>query len=174
MKLSGNSSENRYQIAGGQKRIPPAVKVGSTLFITVLIPVYLHEYGPTNFLWFCDTALPLAVIGIWLESSLLISRCAVGILVPQILWIIDSGSNLLGIHLVGLTDYMLDQGIPVSIRALSLFPGWLLVLLIWLLSRLGYDKRALPAWSVLASVLIFVCYFITPPVGAQLANSKTP
>ena len=60
-------------------KIPLAAKVAVTAFLAVLVPVYLHTYGPTNFLWFCDAALILMVAGMWLESSILVSMCAVGI-----------------------------------------------------------------------------------------------
>ena len=89
-------------------KIPLAAKVAGTAFLAVLVPVYLHTYGPTNFLWFCDAALILTVAGMWLESSLLISMCAVGILLPQCLWLADFGSNLLGFHFLNLTGYMFD------------------------------------------------------------------
>jgi hypothetical protein len=155
-------------------KIPLAAKVAVTAFLAVLVPVYLHTYGPTNFLWFCDAALLLTVAGMWLESSLLISMCSVGILLPQCLWLVDFGSNLLGIHLLGLTGYMFDRHLPPFTRGLSLFHGWLPLLLVWLLFRLGYDKRALTAWTGLAAGLVLVCYFFTPPAGAHLANPNLP
>jgi hypothetical protein len=79
------------------------------LAVLAVLPIYLHTYGPANFLWFCDAALLLTVAGMWLESSLLISMCAVGILLPQCLWLVDFGGNLLGFHLIGLTNYMFDR-----------------------------------------------------------------
>jgi len=114
------------------------------------------------------------VAGMWLESSLLISMCAVGILLPQCLWLVDFGGNLLGFHLMGLTSYMFDRQLPLFTRALSLFHGWLPLLLVWLLFRLGYDKRALAAWTGLAAGLVLACYFFTPPAGAHLANPNLP
>ncbi len=155
-------------------KIPLAAKVAGTLFLAILIPIYLRTYGPTNFLWFCDAALILTVTGMWLESPLLISMCAVGILLPQCLWLADFGGNLLGFHFLGLTGYMFDRQLPLFTRWLSLFHGWLPVLLVWLLSRLGYDKRALPAWTGLAAALGFVCYLFTPPAGAHPANPNLP
>ena len=155
-------------------KIPLAAKVAVTAFLVVLVPIYLRTYGPTNFLWFCDAALILTTAGMWIESSLLISMCSVGILLPQCLWLADFVSNLLGFHLLGLTGYMFDSRLPMFTRGLSLFHGWLPVLLVWLLSRLGYDKRALPAWTGLAAGLVFVCYFFTPPAGAHLANPNIP
>ena len=155
-------------------RIPLVAKAAGTAFLAVLVPVYWHSYGPTNFLWFCDAALILTVAGMWLESSLLISMCAVGILLPQALWLVDFGSQLLGLRLLGLTSYMFDSHLPLFTRGLSLFHGWLPLLLVWLLHRVGYDKRGLPAWTGLAAGLVLVCYFFTPPAGAHLADPNIP
>ena len=168
------SVANGNQVAVPPNKIPLAAKLAASVFLAVLIPVYLHAYGPTNFLWFCDAALILTVAGMWLESPLLISMCAVGIFLPQCLWLLDFGVNLLGFHFLNLTGYMFDPHLPLFTRGLSLFHGWLPLLLVWLLFRLGYDKRALPAWSVLAATLCFVCYFFTPPAGTHLANSNLP
>ncbi len=155
-------------------KIPLAAKLAGTAFLCVLIPIYLHTYGPTNFLWFCDAALLLTVTGMWLESPLLISMCAVGILLPQCLWLVDFGVNLLGFHFLNLTSYMFDHQLPLFTRGLSLFHGWLPLLLVWLLFRLGYDKRALSCWTGLAAVLVLVCYYFTPPAGTYPANPNIP
>ena len=164
--------EQPFKVA--HDKIPRIAKVAVTAYLALMVPVYLHAYGPTNFLWFCDTALILTVAGMWLESSLLISMCSVGILLPQLLWIADFGSNLLGIHFLGLTNYMVDPGLPLFTRGLSLFHGWLPLLLVWLLLRMGYDKRALKAWTAMAAVLVFVCYYFTPPAGIVLSNPNIP
>jgi hypothetical protein len=155
-------------------KIPLAAKLIVAIFLAILLPVYLHTYGPTNFLWFCDAALILTGVGMWLENSLLISMCAVGILIPQCLWLLDFGVNFLGFHFLNLTSYMFDPHLSLFTRGLSLFHGWLPFLLVWLLSRVGYDKRALPAWSFLAAGLMLACYFFTPPPGAHPANPNTP
>src|SRR6202142_866205 len=123
-----------------QPKIPLAAKIAGTAFLAVLVPVYLHTYGPTNFLWFCDAALILTVAGMWLENSLLISTCAVGILLPQCLWLADFGVNLLGFHFLNLTSYMFDRHLPLFTRGLSLFHGWLPLLLVWLLFPLASDN----------------------------------
>jgi len=157
-----------------QNKVPLAAKIAITAFLAVLVPIYWHTYGLTNFFFFFDTALVLTVLGMWLESSLLISMCSVGILLPQCVWLADFGSHLIGIQLVGLTAYMFDPALSLFTRALSLFHGWLPLLLVWLLARLGYERRALPAWTGLAAFLIFLCYLFTPPAGTSLANSNTP
>jgi len=139
-----------------------------------MVPIYWRTYGLTNFLWFCDAALLLTVAGMWWESPLLISMCSVGILIPQCLWLADFGGNLLGFRLLGLTSYMFDSNLPLFTRGLSLFHGWLPILLVWLLFRLGYDQRALSTWTGLATGLLLVCYFFTPPAGAHLADPNIP
>jgi hypothetical protein len=160
--------------AAKKNKIPMTAKVAGVAFLAILLPVYLHAYGPTNFLWFCDAALLLTVLGMWLESSLLISMCAVGILLPQCLWVVDFGVNCFGFHFLDLTSYMFDRHLPLFTRGLSLFHGWLPFLLIWLLARLGYDKHALAAWTCLATGLVFVCYFFTPPACIHLADPNIP
>ena len=157
-----------------KRRIPLAIKLIYTAFVAVMVPVYLRHYGPTNFLYFCDVAVFLTLAGIWLESALPISMSAVGILLPQTLWLLDFGGHLLGFHGLGMTAYMFDRNLPLFTRAISLYHGWLPLLLVWLLARLGYDKRALPAWSALATVLVLVSYFFLPPAGAHLPNPNAP
>ena len=106
-------------------KIPMVAKLLFTAFMVVLVPFYWQNYGPTNFLYFCDVALFLTLIGMWTEKSFPISMATVGIMIPQILWIVDYGSNLAGVPLIGLTDYMFDPNNPLFNRSLSLFHGWL-------------------------------------------------
>ena len=159
---------------GRAPKIPLGIKLLFSAFVAVLVPTYWHNYGPTNFLYFCDVALLLTLVGVWLESSLLISMCAVGILLPQCLWLVDFACNLCGFHLTGMTNYMFNPTLPLFTRGLSAFHGWLPLLLIWLLTRVGYDRRALGGWSIVAGVLVLVCYLAMPAAGAHLANSNIP
>jgi hypothetical protein len=144
-------------------RLPLWLKLAYSAFMAVLVPVYWYYYGPTNFLYFCDAALILTLLGIWLESPLLISMCLVGIAVSQSLWVVDFVGNLFGVSITGMTDYMFEQHRSRFLRGLSLFHGWLPFLLLYLVSKLGYDRRALPAWTGLAWVLILICFFFMPP-----------
>jgi hypothetical protein len=155
-------------IGGATNRVPLWVKLAYTAFMAVLVPTYLVKYGPTNFLYFCDVALLITLVGIWLESPLLVSMCAVGIIGSQTLWVIDFLSNLAGHPLTHLTDYMFIDRPELFmhglfLRGLSLFHGWLPFFLLYLVWRLGYDGRGLPAWTVLAWGLILVCFFFMPP-----------
>ena len=155
-------------------RIPLWLKISYTAFLAVMIPTYWINYGPTNFLYFCDVALLLTLVGIWTESALLISLPAVGILLPQALWCTDFLVQLCGGKMTGMTGYMFDGNRSLFLRGLSLFHGWLPFLLFYLVTRLGYDKRALLGWSGICIVLCVIAYFWLPPAGAVLANPNAP
>jgi hypothetical protein len=145
-----------------RERIPLAVKLAFTAVMAVLVPVYASTYGVSNFLYFCDIALFLTLVGLWRENRLLISMCAVGILAPQVLWLADFFAHFGGVALTGMTDYMFDSTKTLFLRGLSLFHGWLPLLLIYLVARLGYDRRGFAAWSALAAVVLVICYMFMP------------
>ena len=145
-----------------QAEIPLALKLAYTAFMAVLVPVYAMTYGPQNFLYFCDVALFLTLAGMWMNNRLLISMCAVGILAPQILWLADFFTQFAGFKITGMTDYMFDSSKSFFLRSLSLFHGWLPLLLIFLVARMGYEPRAFKAWTVLAWIVVIVCYFFMP------------
>jgi len=155
-------------------RLPIALKLLVTAFVAVLVPVYYLNYGPTNFLYFCDVSLLLCIVGLWTEKPLPASMAAVGILIPQVLWCADFLAQLFGFKLVGLTAYMFDAERSLFLRGLSFFHGWLPFLLLYMVRRLGYDRRALWAWAGLGWGLCLVAYFLLPPAGAVLPNPKIP
>ena len=107
--------------AHASNRVPLWLKFAYSAFMIVLVPVYWHYYGPTNFLYFCDVALFITLAGLWLESPLLFSMCAVGILAPQAVWVLDFVFNLFGAPLLGMTDYMFKHENSLFLRGLSLF-----------------------------------------------------
>jgi hypothetical protein len=144
-------------------RLPLWLKLAYTAFMAVLVPVYWRYYGPTNFLYFCDMALFLTLVGVWMEDALLVSMCAVGILAPQTLWVVDFLANFFGVSLTGMTAYMFDADRSLFLRGLSLFHGWLPFFLLYLVWTLGYDRRALMAWTALAWVLLLICFVFMPP-----------
>ena len=154
-------------------RIPTPLKVLYTAFVAVLVPYYWIQYTPWNFLYFCDVALLLTLVGLWREDRLLISLAAVGILVPQALWVVDFLARAVaGVHVTGMTAYMFNPSIPWFVRALSSFHGWLPFLLIWLVNRIGYDRRAVPLQPLIAVGLLLFCYFVGPigPAPAAFPN----
>lgn len=154
--------------------LPLWLKVAYTAFLAVMVPVYWRDYGPTNFLYFCDVAAFLTLVALWRESSLLASIAAVGILLPQLGWVIDLLLHFAGLKLTGMSDYMFDAKIPAFTRGVSLFHGWLPLLLLYAVWKLKYDRRAFLIWVLIAWVLMLVCYFWMPMPGAILENPKEP
>ena len=155
-------------------RLPLWLKLVVTASIAVLVPVYYVNYGPTNFLYFCDVALLLCLISLWTEKALPASMAAVGILLPQALWCLDFLGELFNVHLIGLTSYMFDPNRSLFLRGLSFFHGWLPFLLLFLVKRLGYDRRALLWWTTVGWALCLVAYFLLPPAGAIMPDPKIP
>lgn len=154
-----------------QQRIPLALKVVYSLFMLILVPYYWTSYGPTNFLWFCDVALLVTLIGIWRESPLLVSTQAVAIVAPQMLWCTDFVLKAVsGTSLAGLADYMFDPTIPLFVRGLSLFHGWMPFLLLWLVARIGYDRRALWLQTAIAIVVLIATYLLVPSADGPAGN----
>lgn len=148
--------------ATGAGRIPLWLKLAYTAFMAVLVPVYWVKYGPQNFLYFCDIALFLTLAGLWREDRLLLSMPAVGILAPQMLWLADYLAHFAGLSITGVTSYMFDATKSHFLRGLSLFHGWLPILLIWCVWRLGYDRRAFWAWTWIAWIVLLVCFKFMP------------
>ena len=139
---------------------PLWLKISYTLFVCFLVPVYWRHYGPANFLWFSDIALLVAVPALWLESALLASMMALAVTIPELGWNFDFFVRLItGKRLMGLSAYMFDRSIPRFLRALSLFHVGLPLLLLWMVHRLGYDRRALIAQTLLALIVLPLSYF---------------
>ncbi len=150
------------------RQVPLGLKFAYTAFMLVLIPSYWMSYGPTNFLYFCDIALFVTLVAVWTNSALLASAASVGILVPQILWVADFAGRVIGIPPTGMTAYMFDENLLLFYRGLSLFHGWLPFLLVYLVWKLGYDRRALFLWTAIAEALLLVCYLFMPaPPGPE-------
>jgi hypothetical protein len=144
--------------------IPLWLKITYTLFVCVLVPIYWRQYGPANFLWFSDIALLALVPALWLESPLLISMMALAVVLPELAWNIDYFFRLAtGASVIGLTNYMFDANIPRYIRGLSLFHVALPLLLVWMLHRLSYDRRALFWQTIVAAVILPLSYFVSNP-----------
>lgn len=152
----------------GPGQVPLPLKVAYSAFVALFVPLYWREYGPANFLWACDIALFVTLAALWRESRLLAGMAAVAMLVPEALWNLDFFARLVtGRHFFGLdaTGYMFNPALPLWLRALSLFHVFLPLLLLWLVRRLGYDRRALPAATALIWIVLPLSYWLTDPVS---------
>lgn len=144
--------------------IPIWLKIGYSIFVAVLVPIYWSQYGPANFLWFSDIALLALVPALWLEDALLVSMMALSVLLLELVWNVDFWVRLAtGKSLIGLSAYMFDPKIPLFIRALSLFHVALPILLVWLVYQMGYDRRAFLWQTLVAFIVLPISYVVTNP-----------
>jgi hypothetical protein len=151
-------------VASDTAQLPLFIKIVYTLFVALLIPVYLRHYGPANFLWFSDIALLAMAVGLWAESPLIVSAMTLAVLLPELVWNLDFFGRLLtGRAPFGLAGYMFDASRPRFLRALSLFHVALPIVLVWALSRLGYDRRALLVQIVSGTIVLVLSYLLTDP-----------
>jgi len=144
--------------------VPLWLKLAFTLVTAGILVVYWFRYGPQNYLWFSDIALIVTIPALWLESGLLASTMAVGVLLPEAFWNLSLLSRLLlGLRLTGLTDYMFEPERPVHLKALSLFHIPLPFLLAWLVWTLGYDPRAPLLMTGIAWLVLPLTLAVTDP-----------
>jgi len=146
----------------GRGRIPLWIKILYSLFLCILVPVYWHHYGPANFLWASDIALFFVCAALWSERPLPNSMMAIGVMPFEIAWIIDFAS---GSRLIGMASYMFDLERPLYLRGLSLFHIMLPLVMVFLLRRLGYDRRALAAQTLLIWIVLPLTYLVVDPAA---------
>jgi hypothetical protein len=111
------------------------------------------------------------MLALWLESPLIFSWQATGLLLFQTLYAIDlAGAFSTGSHIVGGTEYMFDPNLPLFIRLLSLFHVATPPLLLWAIWRLGYDRRGWRYQTLTAWVVVPVNYFWRPQFDVNWAR----
>jgi hypothetical protein len=148
--------------------IPLWVRIAATAWTAVLIPAYWLHYGPANFLWFSDIALFGAVLSLWIPNRLIPAMMCVAVLVVEIGWNISFFIELMtGMNVLELTAYMFEDDRPRLIRGLSLFHVWLPPLLLWMVLRWGYTRRALIAQIALACIVFPLTYWVTEPGDSE-------
>jgi hypothetical protein len=152
-------------------RVPLWLKIAWTLWLIAWAPVYWKQYGPANFLFFCDLGNLLIGLGLWLESPLIFSWQACSLLFFQSLYTVDlAGALLTRHHVIGGTEYMFDPGIPLAIRILSLFHVVTPPLLLWAIWRMGYDRRGWKWQTVTAWIVVPINYFWRPGLDVNWAR----
>jgi len=158
-------------LSAAHSHIPLWLKIIWTVFVVVWAPLYLRQYGAQNFLFYCDLGNLLIMVGLWLESRLIISWQAVGLLVFQSLYAVDLlGALLLRRHAFGGTEYMFDPAIPIFIRALGLYHLLVPPLLLWAVRRLGYDRRAWKWQTVLMAIVVPINFFWRPEYNVNFTR----
>jgi membrane-anchored protein YejM (alkaline phosphatase superfamily) len=135
------------------------------------VPAYWWTYGWENLLQLCDIAVILTCAGLWYGSPLLLSSQAVSSLVVDILWCADFlVYGLFDLHIVGGTDYMWDQEIPLFTRSLSFFHVLMPIVLLWSLRRVGYDRRGFRLQAAIAVVVLIVSRLMPPFMNLNFAH----
>jgi hypothetical protein len=137
---------------GPRQKIPNWFGDVALFFLALWFAAYWHAWGPANFLHLCDIAVILTCIGLWRNSSLLVSSQAVSSVLIDLVWTLDVAARLIfGHHLIGGTEYLFEGSTPLWARLLSLFHIILPFVLLWSLSRLGYDRRG---WKLQSAILV--------------------
>lgn len=140
------------------------LSIFAVLFLTVLIPTYLHYYGPQNFLWLSDIGLFLTCLSLWLNAPLLMSMAAVGVLAVELIWCVGFFSTLIfKLHIISLSDYMFNPVYPLALRAISLFHVFTPIVWILYLRQFGYDSRALRYFTILYWIVLAMTFLCTNP-----------
>jgi hypothetical protein len=140
------------------------VKLAYAVWLVVWATAYALHNGWQNFFWLCDLANFVVGLALWLESPLLWSSQAVGVLLVQVLWTVDFLVALLfGVHPIGGTEYMFNSAEPLWLRGLSLFHMAMPPLLLWGLRRLGYDRRGWRLQTAITWALLPATFLLTDP-----------
>lgn len=150
-----------WRVASLQPRPAPSafapwLKLAATAVVGAFVPLYWWQAPAGSFLWFYDIALLATLLALWFEWRLLASMMALAVLLPEVAWNVGFFGRLFGApDLFGLATPVFDAAHP-GVQAVALAHVVVPVLLLWMLYRIGYDARALPAqtllaWSALAS-----------------------
>ncbi|WP_126818951.1 membrane-associated protein [Aliidiomarina maris] len=141
--------------------IPMWLKLSFSAMALAVLVCYWPYYGPQNFLWFSDVALFLLVPALWFKLRLIASSMAIAVLLPELFWTFDF---LTLSYLTPIASYMFNSEIALHIRFLSaLFHLALPPVLIYLLYRLGYDRRAIVVQPLISAVILILTYLFTDP-----------
>jgi hypothetical protein len=152
------------------RAIPNGLRWIALLWLLFWVPVYWRTWGPANFLHFCDIAVILTCIGLWTNDALLLSSQAVSSVVIDIVWTLDVSARLLfGRHVIGATEYLFDPAFPLWTRLISLFHIVMPLVLLWSLSRLGYDRRGWKLQSAIALPVLIASRLVTPNQNLNFA-----
>jgi hypothetical protein len=145
--------------------VPTWGKVVCIVFLVAFVANTWVTYGVINFLWLSNIGLIGTVAALVLEQRLLASMMLVLTLVPDgVAWTSDLVVALAtGWHPLDATGYMFDETIPVRVRVMAIYHPVMAVVLVWLVARLGYDRRAMPYAAALASCVFVVTYAVTHP-----------
>jgi hypothetical protein len=153
------------------RRVPLWLKVVWTAWLLLWAPAYGMTYGAQNFLYFCDLGNIFIAIALWMESRLIFSWQAVGLLFFQTLYVVDlAGALVSGKHVIGGSEFMFDARFPLPVRLLSLFHVVAPPLLLWAVKTLGYDARGWKLPTLMTGIVVPTNYFWRPQYNVNWAR----
>lgn len=143
-------------------RLPLWLKLAFTLWVLVWAPTFARLLGAQNFLWLCDLANVLLMVGLWRESRRLVSMQWLAVALVGALWALDVATAwMTGWHPIGGTEYMFDVDHPLVTRLMSCYHLVLPLVAGYAVWRLGYDARALAWQTALTWLVIPASYLFT-------------
>jgi hypothetical protein len=153
------------------RKVPFWFKLLTTLLCGSVLLFNATQYTPIDLLWFCDFAMLLTIIGVWRESSLLISLATLGSIGPQFAWQLDYFYQLITDRpLFGFTDYMFEEANPKLNYVVSLFHLWVPAILIYGLFFVRYNRKAFRIQSGISLMLILLSYWLTDDMFGPAGN----
>ena len=148
---------------GPPGRLRP-LAIGLGLWLCVWVPVILWSYGPQNFLWLCNVAQFVLLVGLWRGDRLLISSQAGTVVLVGLVWTPDFLLGLAtGGELALMTAYMFNPDLPLLARVTSLYHIGLPVLVLVALRRCPYHRRGPWLQSALAAGVLPLTWLVTDP-----------
>lgn len=144
-------------------RVPLWVKLVYSVLFAGIMYVTVGYGSWIRLLWFSHTALILVFVGVWTEHSLPVSMAAVSVLVFHTIWTVGYGLQLVTGIRVPFEAYMFDPAVLTVVKVTSLFHVVLPVFTVWLLLRVGYDRRALYIQSLWGLGILLLSVGVASP-----------
>jgi hypothetical protein len=141
----------------------PVLRWFTLVWVAAWFPIYWHFWGWSNFLHFSDAAILLTCLGLWTHSALLLSSQATGMLVASAEWCLEVCFRAVAGHgLFGGTEYLWNSSVPLWVRLLTFYHLLLEVVLIYAISKTGYDRRGLALQAGITAMLMVLSRWLAP------------
>src|SRR3989344_5027572 len=138
------------------KKFQPNFKIISIIILLISLAdsyFLLKNEHFSQLLWFCNAAIYLLAIALYIESSVMLTGILLGALVVQIPWVVDFLVRLIfGYELFGVASYMFDYGFSNIRFYLELDHLLILPLSIYAIRKTGFHKNG---W-VFAALVAFI------------------
>ncbi|MDQ2070012.1 hypothetical protein [Natronospira bacteriovora] len=146
--------------------IPRAAQWLFTLWMLFWVTVILFNQGPQNFFWLCNMAKFIVLYAIWRGDRLLLSSQVGVVTIVGLGWGLDflTGLALGGHSPTGFTNYMFGDELSLLARSTSLYHLGLPPFLLWLILRVGYDRRGPWLQCGIGAVAVVGAWLFTEPV----------